>query len=367
MGGIFVSYRRSDSAGYTGRLMDDLKDQFPGSEVFRDIEAIEAGADFVKAIDEAVGSCSVLLAVIGPRWLAKDDAGKSRLFQENDFVRLEIATALRRDVRVVPVLVEGATMPAADQLPDDLKPLARRQAHEISDRRWDFDVEQLFAVLGKIPGVERKQQTSTPPAPPTPTAAPPQVPPPSTGSGKKIALGAIGAVAVVVVIGVMLGGNDSTAPEEPPLALERGPSDDTEEPLPPPAESARRAQPVDTAAHEPANTAAPARSARQTGIADDQCGRPADVAGTWQLTMQGSAGVFVITQQGEEIHVVEYNGLGQQIGIGDGLVCGREADITIQNVLWGQYYLTLTFSGRQLNGTFTYMGNTLQLQGVRQG
>src|SRR5688572_2423484 len=101
MAGIFFSYRRSDSAGYTGRLMDDLKSQFPDNEVFRDVEAIEAGADFVEAIDAAVKSCSVLLAVIGPRWLSvTDNGGRRRIDDPNDFVRLELASALRRNVRV---------------------------------------------------------------------------------------------------------------------------------------------------------------------------------------------------------------------------------------------------------------------------
>lgn len=374
MGGIFVSYRRSDSAGYTGRLMDDLKEQFPGSEIFRDIEAIEAGADFVQAIDRAVASCSVLLAVIGPRWLATDANGKSRLFAENDFVRLEIATALRRDVRVVPVLVEGAKMPDADQLPDDLKTLARRQAHELSDRRWDFDVDQLFAILAKIPGVDRKQPTAAQSAPHASTAAAPATAAPSTGTGKKIALGAAAAVIVIAVVGTMMGNEDSGSPEPAPVvdqhAEEAPPPAQTvmsRPPAPAPAANTAVQQPPRAEPAPPPSPNAPAEDVGAVATSDSDCSRPANVAGTWQLVMQGSAGTFVITQHGEDIEVAEFNGLGQQIGAGTGTVCGNVADITINNVLWGQYDLSLTFSGRRLNGTFTYLGNTLPLQGSRQG
>src|SRR5512139_2578868 len=150
MPGIFISYRRSDSGGHTGRLTADLIEGFEPQELFRDIEAIEAGVDFAQAIERAVNTCSVMLAVIGPQWLttATPD-GKRRLDLEHDFVRVEIATALARNLRVIPVLVGNASMPTAEQLPEPLKPLAGRQAHEITDRRWDYDVDQLFATLAK--------------------------------------------------------------------------------------------------------------------------------------------------------------------------------------------------------------------------
>jgi hypothetical protein len=161
---IFISYRRDDSRGDAGRLTDDLKKFFGPNRTFRDIETIEPGMDFVDALNRAVSQCPVLLAIIGPNWLsAKDGEGHRRLDDSNDFIRLEIGTALTRNTRVIPVLVGGATMPKAEQLPVELQPLARRQAYELSDRRWEFDVDQLVQSLESILGPRLKKD---PPATP---------------------------------------------------------------------------------------------------------------------------------------------------------------------------------------------------------
>jgi hypothetical protein len=148
---IFVNYRRSDSEGEAGRLFDDLELNFAQVSVFMDVAAIEAGRDFRKAIDHSVANCSVLLAVIGQEWLdAKDADGRRRLDDPNDFVRIELASALRRDIPVVPVLVRAAKMPRADQLPDDLKELAFRNALELTHARWKSDVQVLISALRPI-------------------------------------------------------------------------------------------------------------------------------------------------------------------------------------------------------------------------
>lgn len=158
MQGIFISYRRQDSQSAAGRLADSLKEQLPEAAIFRDVETIEAGVDFVNAINAALESCGVLLAVIGPRWISmQDNAGHRRLDDPNDYTRLELGTALgRADVRVIPVLVDGATMPDAEALPADLKPLARRNALELTDKRWDYDVAQLVATLRRALGLEAR-------------------------------------------------------------------------------------------------------------------------------------------------------------------------------------------------------------------
>lgn len=149
--GIFISYRRADASGHAGRLFDRLAAHFGKDAVFMDVEGIEAGVDFVDVIGEAVGSCAVLLAVMGRNWLTSaDERGRRRLEDPQDFIRLEIGNALARKVRVVPVLVEGAQMPAAEQLPEELRPLTRRQALELRDSRWDSDVEALIAVIERI-------------------------------------------------------------------------------------------------------------------------------------------------------------------------------------------------------------------------
>jgi len=148
MRGIFISYRRDDTEGQSGRLYADLVRRFGGGAVFMDVAGIEAGRDFRKAIDEAVASCSVLLAVIGPSWLdARDEAGRRRLDSPTDFVCLETAAALKRDIPVVPVLVRGARMPKSEHLPDDLKELTYRNALELTHARWDSDIEVLIKAL----------------------------------------------------------------------------------------------------------------------------------------------------------------------------------------------------------------------------
>lgn len=151
MRSIFISYRRDDSAGYAGRLADNLAARFGSDEVFQDIEAIRAGDDFVRAIDTAIGACRVVIVLIGDGWLdAVDGQGRRRLDDPHDFVRAEVAAALQRGVPTIPVLIEGARMPASEALPQPLRALARIQALELSDSRWDYDVAQLVAAIERV-------------------------------------------------------------------------------------------------------------------------------------------------------------------------------------------------------------------------
>jgi hypothetical protein len=148
MRAIFISYRREDAEGQAGRLFDDLVAEFGEDSVFMDVFGIEPGRDFRRAIDEQVASCGVLLAVIGKSWFdAKDESGRSRLDDPMDFVRLETASALKRDIPVIPVLVRGARMPRPEQLPADLAELAYRNAVELTHARWDSDVQLLVKAL----------------------------------------------------------------------------------------------------------------------------------------------------------------------------------------------------------------------------
>lgn len=152
MSGVFISYRRTDSDVAAGRLADDLSEILGPGRVFRDIDSLEAGEDFPRALDRALDSCSAVIALIGPRWSnAVNDKGDRRLDDPKDWVRLEIARALERDIRVIPVLV-SATMPRELELPPDLAPLLRRHAVELTDRHWKQDVEGLAQALERIPG-----------------------------------------------------------------------------------------------------------------------------------------------------------------------------------------------------------------------
>ncbi len=152
MGTIFISYRRGDSAGHTGRLFDSLRDRFGKASVYRDIEDLEPGVDFIDSIDQALIKCDILLVIIGAEWISASDQKGRRLDNPDDFVRMEVAKALERNVRVIPVLVAGATMPDAEELPEDLCTLARRNAIELSDTRWDYDIGRLGDTLAKVLG-----------------------------------------------------------------------------------------------------------------------------------------------------------------------------------------------------------------------
>jgi len=161
MSRVFISYRRVDTSGHSGRVYDRLNQRFGASLIFFDVSSIQPGEDFVKAIEGAVSSCGVLLAIIGVQWLSiKDENGHRRLDNPKDFVRLEIATALSRKIRVIPVLVGGATIPQEDDLPDDLRLLSRRNAIQINDEAFHSDVDRLIAAIEK--GTEQADKAVVP-------------------------------------------------------------------------------------------------------------------------------------------------------------------------------------------------------------
>ena len=145
MSWIFISYRREDSEGYVGRLCDRLSQKFGSKAIFRDINAIKPGENFVHAIDGALENSRAVVVVIGPRWL---EVLNQRLARgTEDYVRYEISRALRKH-QVIPVLVGHASMPGKSQLPNDLSELAFRNAVEISESRFDYDLELLVNALG---------------------------------------------------------------------------------------------------------------------------------------------------------------------------------------------------------------------------
>jgi hypothetical protein len=170
--GIFISYRREDTAGDAGRLYDRLTAHFGEHMVFRDIDNIEPGTDFVGRIEDAIGACQVLLAVIGRNWLdPREPDGRRRLDNPADWVRLELTAALRQGIRVIPVLVQDVVMPRPEQLPEPLQELARRNALKLSDDRWNYDFGRLVEV------VERTVGRPSPPSGQPPPGQPPRSPP----------------------------------------------------------------------------------------------------------------------------------------------------------------------------------------------
>jgi len=216
---IFISYRRDDSEGEAGRLFDDLTRAYGDDSVFMDVSGIQPGLDFRKAIDANVGSCGVLLAMIGATWATVTDAsGNRRLDNPNDFVRLEIATALTRGTPVIPVLVHGAKMPSADQLPDDLKDLAYHNSVEITHARWNSDVALLTGALKSYVNVNTAKQAETVHAT-VPVQLPAPQAPPSDSPAKKskaplwIGIGAVAVIAVAAILFVTMHGNSTPQPQ----------------------------------------------------------------------------------------------------------------------------------------------------------
>ncbi len=199
MGKVFISYRRGDSSGYTGRLFDTLRDRFGSETVFRDIDNLEPGVDFVEALENALLECDCMLVIIGDEWSSASGPGGRRLEQPEDYVRMEIAKALERNVRVIPVLVSNASMPSAEELPDDLAGLVRRNAIEISDTRWDYDVGRLGDTLAKVLGIAEEPAKAAPDNA-SPTTA-------SQSKGRSFALiggGAVLGILALVVLALFL-------------------------------------------------------------------------------------------------------------------------------------------------------------------
>ena len=142
---IFISYRREDTAGFARALYNALLAHFDVSQIFMDVATIEAGVDFVRAIDEAVASCRFMIALIGRHWLSP------RLAKPTDYVRVEIAAALRRDIRVIPVFVDGAEMPRAEDLPNDVALITRRNGLPLNHAQFEADVERLIEAIAPQP------------------------------------------------------------------------------------------------------------------------------------------------------------------------------------------------------------------------
>jgi hypothetical protein len=286
MQGIFISYRRQDSQSAAGRLADHVKEQLPGVPVFRDVETIEPGVDFTEAIGRALQSCGVLLAVIGPHWTSvTDTGGRRRLDNAHDYTRLEIVTALQRsNVRVIPVLVEGAQMPEPADLPEDLQPLCRRNAIELTDKRWSYDVSQLIETLKKTLGVE------PPPPKPEPRPQPRPEPAPAPQAWyRRMTKKQWGIVAAVVVVLGIIGqqeenGMDTSQPPPPMFTYPTVPT-----------------------------TPVPVMPGNQVRYNDVPAARP-PLTGAWQ---DAEGGRYRLTEQSGQVKFEGISPHGQVYGVGE--------------------------------------------------
>jgi len=149
---IFISYRRDDSAGYARAVYDELARRFGAERVFMDVDDIAAGEAFADVIRRAVGESTLLLVLIGRRWLGEREGQPARITEAGDFVRIEVAAALAKGMRVIPLLLDGMPMPTASQLPEDLRALVGRNALELDNDRYAADIERLAAAVREAIG-----------------------------------------------------------------------------------------------------------------------------------------------------------------------------------------------------------------------
>lgn len=239
---IFISYRREDSEGFARSLFQSLVKRFGEDHIFMDVEDIALGMDFVEAIDSSLADCGAMLVLIGRDWLnCTDEQGLRRLEKDDDFVRTELARAIERKVRVIPILLKGAQMPKADELPEELRSLARRQAIELRHEGWDHDVDHLSSSLEKAIGLERTDIPKPAPAPPASSTHPP----PSAKPRWSKTFRYIGIMtAIIILLGIFINNMDKqeeghipdTLPAtEPVSTLPPEPTRKPERVVPPPA------------------------------------------------------------------------------------------------------------------------------------
>ena len=178
MSRIFINYRRGDTSANASRLYEWLSERYGEEQVFMDVDAIEPGRPWREAIDSAVGSSDLVLALIGRDWMTEL---RRRLDDTDDFMRHELETAFRRGVRIIPVLVEGAEMPRQSELPDTLAQLSEYQAFVIRNERWEWDKQELLRRVDRALAVQPEAAPSPPPpqkpvSPPAEPVSPPAQP-----------------------------------------------------------------------------------------------------------------------------------------------------------------------------------------------
>lgn len=308
-GKIFISYRREDTSGESGRLKDTLEQIFGKENIFYDVETLEAGLNFDQSIAKALNESKVLLAMIGPHWLkVTDSKGEKRINKPDDWVRKEIAEALKRNLRVIPILVNGADMPDSEELPEDIKELSLKHAQELTSSRWSYDVGVLSKVLEKL-------ITKNPEPIPQPNPEPRPIqknfdapnPHPKNWWAKNYKW-AIGGLILLLVIYLII------------------PSETTE---------------YDVSTDPNIEAEVPADFDQEIMIPD--------MVGDWVLNLEGVDGNWVSTcvfvQDGSNVTFKEYNPDGKPIGEGSGQTDGLDMVL--------DYYS----SADQLNGTITLSTN----------
>jgi formylglycine-generating enzyme required for sulfatase activity len=278
---IFISYRREDSAGYAGRIFDRLKAHFPDAQIFMDVDTISPGDDFIVSIEKAVSSCDVFIALIGKQWVSiQDRQGNRRLDNPNDFVRIELTTALKRNIRVIPVLLHDTPMPRAEELPEDLAKLTRRNALEISHESFNDGINRLIAA------VELGSQAADQPKP--------ALEAPASSTSPKTPLYVAGGIGLVAIIGLILwaviGGLGAGEDKEPtPIATSTiAVSEITDEPSLTPTTTAPPTTITPTSTKAPIDTPTPEPVVTRI-IGDDEISVPMVLVPGGPFEMGGAA------------------------------------------------------------------------------
>ena len=316
---IFISYRVKDTQLATGRLVDALKQHIHENRIFMDIDKIDPGLDFTQVIAKYLNSCEVMLAIIGPNWRAYNPEKQSyRINDANDWVRKEIASALQRDIRVIPILLDGGTIPEEDELPEDLKPLVLRQAYEISNTRWKYDCDQLIETLQRTLGgpLQKENLNQTNQDQKLKSSYDPKHTS-TTSKTKKYWIIAAVIFALVIVVQVFNSNSPKISPNPIPT--------DYSQPIPPLN-----------------NTPQPAIES------------PKNIAGKW-FDPNGQ-GTYVISQDGQQLSLQIYAIAGEQTGSGTGYLSGNKVTLQATIYLAGtailcEFDLNLSNQDRELQGS----------------
>jgi hypothetical protein len=353
-GKIFISYRREDTSGESGRLKDKLEQVFGQENIFYDVETLEAGLNFDQSIAKALNESKVLLAMIGPHWLKVSDSnGIKRIQKPDDWVRKEIAEALKRNLRVIPVLVNGAEMPNSEELPDDLKELSLKHAQELSSSRWKYDVGKLTEVLEKL---ITKKPGSTPEPYSIPRPFVPPVSKPKSWWARNYLWVLGGLVGFLILVGMCESEEPVIYPYPNPITNDSvgdGTEADTRVHNPAGNENYNKPQPKNQ------DPVSPQHSVESQDFFD--------ISGYWLLKdLQGNQSTLAFSQNGPEFAFYEYNILNVQIGYGSGRIEGNELNSDYFNSfvgISGQIQLHTSNSGRSWSGEviFPSAGSSSQI------
>lgn len=349
-GKIFISYRREDTSGESGRLKDKLEQVFGQENIFYDVETLEAGLNFDQSIAKALNESKVLLAMIGPHWLkVEDNKGVKRLQKPDDWVRKEIAEALKRGLRVIPILVNGAEMPDQEELPEELKELSLKHAQELTSSRWNYDVGELTKVLEKI--IAKKPEPKPEPSPrPDPRPFVPPIPQPKSWWAKNYLWVIGGIVGSLILIGMCTPTDDYYGPvteesQDTTLAYNSETDIKTQNPE---GNEIYNSLPLETQENSPS----------QSSVDDPDLGTIPDLSGEWNLYLNGEkVSIFAFGQTGIDVAYYEYDGANQRTGEGKGQING--SDLTMDyysavNNVSGTISMSTINSGQTWVGTIYF-------------